>query len=139
MLTMSRNGSDLMFSVSWDDADPNRVIGHPIIVESARVRDNVDVNRYLGMMGFELVSRFSDNVDRGWAIVRRAGETARRTYNPLSGQWQVYLIQGERDEIRRRYPGSQVPGVENEISRVPAYAKPITRAAEVALLQEQVS
>ena len=94
--------------VHWDDNDPNRAIGiiqygHPITDErvlEVLLRDN----------GWSVVSKHSDNVGRGFAIVKRT-DPRHPWFNPTDWTWKSYLSDGDKEQIRLKFPEANVPGV----------------------------
>lgn len=108
--TISRGGNDTrMITVSWDDYDPNRVIGYPMMT-NVSVLTQPKLVEMLYANGFGLTSVYSENIKRGWGVCQRVN-SIRRTYNPLNNQWQVWLSGEEKQAIANLYPDAKVPGV----------------------------
>ncbi len=105
--TICKDGDGSQIVVHWDDNDPNRFITAPIMVDRA-VTDETELSELLGLQGWRIVSTGSDNIGRGWAMVSRI-RSDWPFYNPLTGNFQAFLHDGEKREILGRWPDADVP------------------------------
>jgi hypothetical protein len=102
-----RDGTQIV--VHWDDKDPNRAITAPIMYGHP-VTDERVLAVLLRDEGWTVVSRDSDNVGRGFAIVKRT-DGRHPFYDPISRSWYSFLTDDQKNQIRATYPGADVPGV----------------------------
>lgn len=102
-----QNGSQIV--VHWDDNDPNRFITAPITVNHP-VTSETELRSLLESAGYSIVSHDSDNIGRGFAIVKRSAP-GRPFYHPVKREWVAALWDDDKREIRAKYPDAKIPCV----------------------------
>lgn len=107
--TICRDGAGSQVVVHWDENDPNRFITAPRMVPGGLV-DARHLEEVLESDGWRLASAGSDNIGRGWAIVKRR-ESQWTFYNPITRDWYMFLSDDDKARIRETYPDAEVPGV----------------------------
>lgn len=95
--------------VHWDDNDPNRAITGGLINYRHPITDERTLTILLRDEGWTVVSNGSDNIGRGFAIVKRTDQR-HPFFNPLTRSWQAFLSDDEKRKINRKYPDANVPG-----------------------------
>jgi len=111
--TICKDGSGCQVVVHWDDNDPNRFITTPTLVDHP-ITDGTELESVLEAQGWIMVSRDSNNIGRGWAIVKRKRDSAthyRPFFNPLDRGWYGSLSDEVKWQIRATFPEATVPGV----------------------------
>jgi hypothetical protein len=103
--TICKDGDRHQVVTHWDDHDPNRFIYAPVTVTGEMTEQKLA--DAVASQGFRIVSNGSDNIGRGWAIVKRPDH---RFYDPISGDWYSFLSNEQKDAITAKYPGADVPG-----------------------------
>lgn len=95
--------------VHWDDKNPNSAITAPIMYAHP-ITSELVLEVLLRDEGWTVVSRGSDNIGRGFAIVKRT-DTRHPFFNPVARAWQMFLTDSDKEEIRTKYPDADVPCV----------------------------
>jgi hypothetical protein len=101
-----KDGSQIV--VHWDDSDPNSVITAPIVY-GYPITDEATLEILLRDAGWSVVSHGSDNIGRGFAIVKRTDQR-HPFFNPVTRSWFSFLTDDQKREIRAKYPDANVPG-----------------------------
>lgn len=104
----NRDGRQIV--VHWDDNDPNTAMPSGVINYAHPITDEQVLAVLLRDEGWTVVSFDSDNIGRGFAIVKRTDQR-HPFFNPVTRTWQYFLSDQDKEEIRAKYPHAQVAGV----------------------------